>query len=139
MMFHLGWFLPGWGIQNSVFNGWTPSLSGAWAGSHEREWMRPDLYVDLATALERGGFDFLLLEDTSQVDNTFRGSTEASLRLGLFAPKNDPLPLVPLLAARTRHLGIVPTLSSSFYPPYLAARLLTTLDHISEGRVGYNV
>lgn len=138
-MFHLGWFLPGWGIQTNPSHGWTPSLSGPWAGSIEREWTRPDLYVDLASALERAGFDFILMEDSNQVDSTFRGSAEATLRMGIFAPKNDPMPLVPLLTARTRHIGIVPTISSTFYPPYLAARLLTTLDHLSAGRVGFNV
>ena len=54
------------------------------------------------------------------------------------APKNDPLPLVPLLAQATRRLGIVPTISTSFYPPYLLARLIATLDLMSEGRVGCN-
>lgn len=138
-MFHLGWFLPGWGIQTDPAHGWSPSISGPWAGQIEREWMRPDLCIDLAASLERGGFDFILIEDSNQVDSTFRGSAEATLRMGIFAPKNDPMPLVPLLTARTRHIGIVPTISSTFYPPYLAARLLTTLDHLSDGRVGFNV
>jgi long-chain alkane monooxygenase len=54
-------------------------------------------------------------------------------------PKNDPLPLVPLLTQATKHLGIVSTISTSFYPPFLAARLLATLDHMSDGRVGANI
>jgi FMN-dependent oxidoreductase (nitrilotriacetate monooxygenase family) len=56
----------------------------------------------------------------------------------LRAPKNDPLPLVPLIAQATAHLGIVPTISTSFYPPYLLARLIATLDLMSKGRVGCN-
>jgi FMN-dependent oxidoreductase (nitrilotriacetate monooxygenase family) len=55
------------------------------------------------------------------------------------APKSDPLPLVPLLTGATRHIGIAPTISTSFYHPYMAARLMTTLDHLTEGRVGINV
>ena len=60
------------------------------------------------------------------------------LRRASRVPKNDPLPLVPLLTQATRHLGIVPTISTSFYPPYLLARLIATLDLMSEGRVGCN-
>jgi len=101
--------------------------------------MKPDLYVDLARSLERGGFDFLLIEDTSMVEDSYGGDAETTLKYGMFAPKNDPLPLVPLLAAQTKHLGFLPTISTIQYPPFLAARLLTTLDHLTEGRVGVNV
>jgi FMN-dependent oxidoreductase (nitrilotriacetate monooxygenase family) len=47
--------------------------------------------------------------------------------------------LVPLLAAATEHIGIVVTMSTSFYPPFLLARSLATLDHLTHGRVGWNV
>jgi FMN-dependent oxidoreductase (nitrilotriacetate monooxygenase family) len=134
-MYRLGWFLGnGFGIQ-----AWNPAVDGPWTGRNETEWMKPGLYVDLTNALERGGFDYLLIEDTSQLDDGYKGSAETTLRLGLWAPKSDPLPLVPLLTQQTRHIGIVPTLSSTFYPPYLAARLLTTLDHLTDGRVGFNL
>jgi FMN-dependent oxidoreductase (nitrilotriacetate monooxygenase family) len=56
-----------------------------------------------------------------------------------FVPKHDPLPLVPYLLGATRHLGIVPTLSASFYEPFTAARLLATLQHFAHGRLGFNV
>ena len=46
--------------------------------------------------------------------------------------------LVPYLAQATTHLGLVPTLSVSEYPPYLLARLVNTLDHVTEGRIGWN-
>jgi alkanesulfonate monooxygenase SsuD/methylene tetrahydromethanopterin reductase-like flavin-dependent oxidoreductase (luciferase family) len=54
-------------------------------------------------------------------------------------PKSDPMPLVPLLGYVTKSLGIVATVTTSFYPPYLAARLGATLDHLTHGRVGLNV
>jgi FMN-dependent oxidoreductase (nitrilotriacetate monooxygenase family) len=138
-MFHLGWYTTGWGIQTAAAHGWTPLLNGVFAGEHEREWMKPDLYVDLATSLERAGFDFLLFADSSAVTSTFRGSAEATLRLGIYTPRNDPVPLMPILAHRTKHLGLVPSISSTFYPPFLAARLFTSLDHLSEGRIGLNL
>jgi len=134
-MYRLGWFLgTGFGIQP-----WNPMADGPFTGSNVHDWMKADLYVDLARSVERAGFDFLLVEDTSQIDDSFRGSAETTLKFGLFAPKNDPLPLVPLMAAQTRHIGIVPTITTAFYPPYLAARLATTLDHLTGGRIGINL
>ncbi|MCL8025750.1 NtaA/DmoA family FMN-dependent monooxygenase [Nocardioides bruguierae] len=130
-MFHLGWFLgDSYGIH--------PWL-GPWSGNVRKDWMKPGMYVDLATSLERGGFDFLFIEDTAMVEDTLHGSMETSLKYGMMAPKNDPLPLMPLMAAHTRHLGIISTISTIQYPPYLAARMMATMDHLTEGRAGMNV
>ncbi|MET0886128.1 MAG: NtaA/DmoA family FMN-dependent monooxygenase [Mycetocola sp.] len=135
-MFHLGWFLGnGYGIQPWNRTG----RGGTWNSTNGRDWMKPDLYIDLARSLERGGFDFILIEDTSMIEDTFGGSMETTLKYGIMAPKNDPLPLVPLMTAATKHIGIIPTISTTQYPPFMAARLMTTLDHLTEGRVGINV
>jgi len=80
----------------------------------------------------------MLLEDSLFVPDNYGNSMEFYLSRALRAPKNDPLPLVPLLAQATHRLGIVPTISTSFYPPYLLARLIATLDLMSRGRVGCN-
>jgi long-chain alkane monooxygenase len=117
-----------WGPRRTLFD-----------GRAHREWMKPDLYIDMARSLERGGFDFLFIEDSSMVEDSYGGSMELTLKYGLMAPKSDPVPLVPLLTAATTHLGVIPTISTIAYHPYLAARLMTTLDHLSEGRVGLNV
>jgi FMN-dependent oxidoreductase (nitrilotriacetate monooxygenase family) len=92
----------------------------------------------MAQALERAAFDYLLLEDSSFVPDNYGGSSAFYLTRALRAPKNDPLPLVPLIAKATTRLGIVPTISTSFYPPFLLARLMATLDLMSKGRVGCN-
>jgi FMN-dependent oxidoreductase (nitrilotriacetate monooxygenase family) len=128
--FHLGWFLGnsfgvhGWGQQ--------------WGGASAQDWAQPDLHIDMAKALERACFDYLLLEDSVFVPDNYGASMEFYLKRALRAPKNDPLPLVPLIAQVTTHLGIVPTISTTFYPPYLLARLMATLDLMSKGRVGCN-
>jgi FMN-dependent oxidoreductase (nitrilotriacetate monooxygenase family) len=133
-VFHLAWFLGnGFGIQP-----WN-TTRGVWNGKNAYEWMKPELYVDMTSSLERAGFDYLLIEDTTSIDDTYGGSMDTTLRRGFMAPKNDPLPLVPLLTQTTKHIGIVPTISTSFYHPYTAARLMTTLDHLTCGRVGINV
>ncbi len=128
--FHLGWFL---GNSYGV-HGWNQP----WGGADAQDWTQPDLHIELAKALERACFDYLLLEDSLFVPDNYGSSMEFYLRRALRAPKNDPLPLVPLIAQATTHLGLVPTISTSFYPPYLLARLIATLDLMSKGRVGCN-
>ena len=61
------------------------------------------------------------------------------MRNAATVPKLDPMPLVPLLGRVTGGLGIVPTMCAAFYPPYLAARLAVTLDHLTRGRIGLNL
>ncbi|MGO4560005.1 NtaA/DmoA family FMN-dependent monooxygenase [Mesorhizobium sp. 2RAF21] len=126
---------------------WLPQLSfnalgtvnTPWTGRGETEWVKPSLFVDITTSLERAGFDYLLIEDTSYIHDAVAGTMDTTLKLGLYSPKNDPMPLVPLLAERTKHIGIVPTVTTTFYHPYMASRLFATLDHLTEGRVGFNL
>ncbi len=131
-MFHLGWFLgSGFSVQTWAMD--------PWAGNTGHDWMKGDLFVDLAASLERARFDYLLVEDTSMVEDAYGRSMETTLKYGLLAPKCDPVPLIPLLTQRTKHIGIAVTLSTSFYHPFMAARTMTTLDHLTDGRVGLNV
>ena len=98
---------------------------------------RPNLFVDMATSLERAGFDYMMLEDASIVPDVYEGSLEPPCAPGSCA--HDPMTLVPLLGQATEHIGIIATAATSFYPPFLAARLFTTLDHLTDGRVGVNL
>jgi len=130
-MFHLGWFLKaGFGVQ-----GW----GDPWSGDIATEWMKPDFYVEMARALERGRFDYLMIEDSSMINDSYEGSMRATLRRAAGAPKCDPVPLVPLIAQGSQHIGVVVTVTTSFYPPFMAARLGVTLDHLTNGRVGLNL
>jgi FMN-dependent oxidoreductase (nitrilotriacetate monooxygenase family) len=128
--FHLAWFLSqGYGPKS-----WRTD----WPGSDIRRWMMPDLFVELARAMERACFDYLIIEDSSNVPYTYQGTHDTYLKYAASTPKLDPAVLVPYLAQATEHLGIVPTLSVSEYPPYLLARLVNSLDHVTEGRMGWN-
>lgn len=128
--FHLSWFLSqGYGPK-----GWR----GPWGGSDIARWMMPDLFVNLAQGMERGGFDYMIIEDSSMLPYQYQGSHDTYLKYAASTPKLDPAVLVPWLAQATKHLGLVPTLSTSEYPPFLLARLVNSLDHVTEGRVGWN-
>jgi FMN-dependent oxidoreductase (nitrilotriacetate monooxygenase family) len=130
--FHLAWFLSqGYGPK-----AWRSMWPGSESDRHR--WMMPDIFVDLAKGLERGCFDYLIIEDSSNVPYTYKGTHDTYLQYGASAPKLDPAVLVPWLAQATTHLGLVPTLSVSEYPPYLLARLVNSLDHVTEGRIGWN-
>jgi FMN-dependent oxidoreductase (nitrilotriacetate monooxygenase family) len=125
--FHLGWFTP-FGVA-----GWDDPLSQS-----EEPW-DGQFYVEMAKALERACFDLIMLEDSLSISEVHGGSREVYLRHGMMAPKNDPAPLAALIGAATRHLGVVSTLSTLAYPPFMLARLCSTLDHISHGRFGWNI
>lgn len=130
-MMHLGWFV---GRGFSV-HGWRQD----WWGEDYRDWVSPDIYVTLAQALDRACFDYMMIEDGSLVPDVYGGSHDVNLRHAVNAPKADPMPLVPLLGHVTKGLGIIATMTTAFYPPYLGARLAATLDHLTHGRVGINL
>lgn len=125
--FHLGWFL------NYTVDDW----DSQWGDGGE-DWSG-EIFVDVARQLDRAGFDFILFEDKSMISDSYGGSFEAELKHAYHSPKLDPAPLVPLLAAATERLGFIVTLSTTFYPPFLLARLVSTLDHLTGGRTGWNV
>lgn len=127
-MFHLGWFV------YEAIQGW-----GSPDYAPDYDWARPTLHQDMARRLEAAGFDFLLLEDLSAIPNSYGASRDAYLREAVHAPKFDPAVMAGLIAAATSRIGIVPTLTTSFYPPFLLARMTQTLDLMSGGRIGWNI
>jgi len=114
---------------------------GLWRHPRDRsrDYKRLDYWVGLSRTLERGLFDGLFLADVLGVYDVFGAGPEAALRHGTQIPVNDPLLLVPAMAAATRHLGFGVTVNLSFEPPYGFARRMSTLDHLTEGRIGWNI
>ncbi len=96
-------------------------------------------WVETAQILERGRFDTLFIADALGPLEVYQGSVDAALRDGIQTPTDDPLLLVSALAAATRHLGFAVTVSSTYERPYAFARKMTTLDHLSDGRIGWNI
>jgi len=114
---------------------------GLWAHPRDRSWQYKDLeyWVDLARLLERGKFDGLFIADVLGVYDVLHGSSDAAIRQATQVPVNDPLALVTPMALVTEHLGFGLTASLSFEHPYPFARRLSTLDHLTKGRVGWNI
>jgi long-chain alkane monooxygenase len=98
-----------------------------------------EYWIELARLLEQGTFDALFLADVIGIFDGFRGGPETALREAVLVPNNDPLLLVPAMAAATRHLSFVVTFSATYEPPFPFARRMSTLDHLTKGRVGWNV
>ena len=114
---------------------------GMWAHPRDRSMHYTDLdhWVSLARTLERGLFDGLFLADILGVYDVFHDSPDASIRNAVQIPVNDPLLLVPAMAYATQHLGFGVTCNLTYEPPYTFARRMSTLDHLTKGRIGWNV
>ncbi|SDK01874.1 LLM class flavin-dependent oxidoreductase [Sediminibacillus albus] len=98
-----------------------------------------DYWIELAQLLERGNFDAVFLADVLGTYDVYQGSRDAAVRQGAQSPVNDPLLVVPLMSAVTSHLGFGVTASVSHEHPYTFARRMSTLDHLTKGRVGWNI
>ncbi len=96
-------------------------------------------WTDLARVLEDGLFDGVFLADVLGVYDVYGGSPDAALRRGVQVPAHDPLLVVPAMAAVTRHLGFGVTVNLSYEPPFPFARRMSTLDHLTGGRIGWNI
>ncbi|OZF06384.1 FMNH2-dependent monooxygenase [Rhodococcus sp. 14-2686-1-2] len=127
--FTLGWF------TNYLVPDWT----GPWAGTGGTDWADGSFAVDIVRKFERAGIDFVMLEDSTALTDIYGGTFESELKWTPRAPKHDPMALASRLAYETEKIGIVVTASTSFYPPFLLTRLLSTLDHLSHGRIGWNI
>jgi FMN-dependent oxidoreductase (nitrilotriacetate monooxygenase family) len=126
--FHLGWFT---NFTPDEWNGPFSNGGEPWDGQ---------FYVEMARALERGKFDYIMLEDKLAVSESYGGTSEVYLKHALgMVPKHDPVPLATLMGAATSRLGVVATMSTLGYPPFLLARLASTVDSLCGGRFGWNI
>lgn len=98
-----------------------------------------EYWTNLAIELERGAFDSLFIADVVGVYDVYRGSAEAALQDAAQVPVIDPFGAISAMAAVTRNLGFGITAAVTFEHPYLLARRLSTLDHLTKGRVAWNV
>jgi FMN-dependent oxidoreductase (nitrilotriacetate monooxygenase family) len=129
-------------IVNAFYNG---SPSQSWAGL----WTHPDstaesyntleYWLDLARTCEAGFLDGIFLADTLAISDVYEGKPDGAIRSGHFVPNLDPMLVIPSMAAVTKNLCFGITGNTTYEAPYLLARRLSTLDHLTNGRVAWNV
>lgn len=114
---------------------------GLWRHPRDQATRYTDIHywIELAKTLERGKIDGLFLADVLGVYDVYQGAADEALRGATQVPVNDPLQLVPAMAAATEHLGFGVTASVSFEHPFPFARRMSTLDHLTGGRAGWNI
>ena len=98
-----------------------------------------EYWTDLALTLERGKFDALFLADVLGIYDVYNGSARTALEHAVQVPVNDPLMVIPAMATVTEHLGFGVTCALSYELPYPFARRMSTLDHLTKGRIGWNI
>lgn len=114
---------------------------GLWTHPRDRseDYNKLSYWTDLAKTLERGLFDGIFLADILGVYDVYGRSADMTLRESVQLPVNDPLMLISAMAAVTRHLGFGVTVNTSNEAPYTFARRMSTLDHLTDGRIGWNI
>lgn len=124
-------------VQNSP----SPYSSGLW--KHEKDYgtehNRLDFWINLAQTLEKGKFDSVFIADVLGTYNTYNNSFDTAAKYAVQLPSHEPTVLVSAMAAATKHIGFVPTISTTYSQPYSLTRQLSTLDHLTQGRIGWNV
>jgi len=114
---------------------------GMWTHPRDRsaEYLSLDYWMGLARLLEEGLFDGLFLADVLGIYDVHGGNGDAAIRNAVQVPLIDPMLLVPAMAAATRHLGFGVTCNLAWESPALMARRFSTLDHLTKGRIGWNI
>lgn len=107
------------------------------AAAHQ--WHEPGYWQSIAQTLEKGKFDMFFFADQWAAYDIYKDTMDPVLRYAVQFPVHDPVVLIPALSAVTKKLGYTVTMSTTFYPPYMLARKLSTLDHVTQGRIGWNI
>ncbi|RDW56635.1 hypothetical protein BP5796_13100 [Coleophoma crateriformis] len=123
----------------------------ACTGNHEcaGQWSRPgdnsctkdtlDYYVNMAKLAEKGNITSIFFADTYAGHEVYGGNMDAVLRAGVQVAQLDPITIISAMAAATKSVSFGVTGSTSYIPPFALARTFSTLDHLSKGRVAWNI
>ena len=125
-------------VQHGVIN----HAQLMWAHPRDKvgfDYARPPFWQEMGRILERGKFDALFIADVLAPYDVYKGSYDDTVRYAVQCPVHDPVALVPIIGVATEKLGIGITISTTFDTPYAMVRRLSTLDHLTNGRLGWNV
>ncbi|KAB7704713.1 NtaA/DmoA family FMN-dependent monooxygenase [Bacillus aerolatus] len=114
---------------------------GLWTHPEDRSstYKDAEYWAHLAKLLEKGRFDAIFLADVLGTYDVYKDSRDPAVQSGAQVPVNDPAFVVPIMAQATKHLGFGLTASVSYEHPYTFARRISTLDHLTKGRIGWNI
>ncbi|WP_285474272.1 NtaA/DmoA family FMN-dependent monooxygenase [Actinoplanes sp. NBRC 101535] len=117
------------------------TIGSSWAepGNTSLGYLGVDYWTRLARRLEEGGFDFLFFADSYGYPLIDGEVLPHALSAGMYVPMGDPIVLASCVAAATTRLGVVVTSSTTVERPAAVARRYATLDHLSGGRIGWNI
>lgn len=119
----------------------THQSPGLWRHPRDRslEYKSLRYWVDLAKILEQWQFDAIFIADSLSVYQIYGGSLAPTVKYAIQVPRIDPILTISAMANVTGHLGFGVTSNAIFEPPYQFGRRMTTLDHLTEGRIGWNI
>jgi long-chain alkane monooxygenase len=119
----------------------TQSWAGLWSHpkSNGLDYLKLSFWTDLARQAESGLLDCIFLADGLGVLDVYRGTPDATIRSGAMFPAADPMMLISAMAAVTKNVSFGITGNTTYEAPYLLARRFSTLDHLTEGRLAWNI
>lgn len=128
-------------INAFLMNTTSHIMGGQWRReeAQQHRFNELQLWTDLARQLEQARFDTLFFADVVGLYGDYDGGWASHVRQGLQVPANDPLVLLSALAGSTREIGLAATSSIIQSHPFHFARQISTLDHLSGGRVAWNI
>ena len=103
------------------------------------DFLTPDYYQRIARVLEEGKFHIAFFDDRLAMPDVFGNDHAEVVRNGVRVVKMDPISILAMMGAATKHLGLGGTYSTTYYEPFHVARVFSTLDHMTGGRAGWNV
>ncbi|MDZ7882643.1 MAG: NtaA/DmoA family FMN-dependent monooxygenase [Mycobacterium sp.] len=107
--------------------------------SHNRDYKTFDLWVDLAKRAEQAKVDAFFFTDVIGVQGEYNGSRDVIFEMAMNVPIGDCTMVIPAMAHQTEHLGFLYTSSVISHHPFVFARSVSTLDNLSNGRIGWNI
>ena len=129
-------------ILGFVQHGVNSHATGMWRHPKDKvgwDFARPAYWQHMARTMERGLFDAMFIADELAPYTTHQDSSDAIVKYAVQCPTHEPSTIVPVITTATRHLGVGLTLSTAFEHPYSMCRRLSSLDHLSEGRIAWNI
>ncbi|EDU49391.1 dibenzothiophene desulfurization enzyme A [Pyrenophora tritici-repentis] len=106
---------------------------------HSHEFNDLDHWVDLAKLLEEAKVHGIFIADVLGGYDVYNGNLDAAITSGAQWPVNEPLAVISAMAAATKSIGFGVTVSTTYEQPYHLARRLSTVDHLTKGRLGWNI